>query len=86
MSIELDLPPELESELAAEAERLGMSLAVYAVHLLAAGRGTNSAPRTGAELTAYWRAENLVGTRQDIADGPAHARAVREESQLRSRP
>jgi hypothetical protein len=86
MSLVLDLPPELEKELAAEAERLGLPLAEYALRLLAAGRGPNTAPRTGTELLAYWQGEGLVGTRPEITDSSAHARMLREQAQKRARP
>jgi hypothetical protein len=85
MNLVLDLPPELETELAAEAARFGLPLSEYALRLLAAGRGPGSAPRTGAELLAYWQSEGLVGERSEIADGPAHARALREQAQSRTR-
>jgi len=51
----------------------------------AVGRTASPAPRTGAELLTYWQGEGLVGTRPEIADGPAHARALREEAQRRAR-
>jgi hypothetical protein len=86
MTLVLDLPPELETELAAEAARLGLPLSEYAVRLLAGGRGPSSGPRSGADLLAYWRSEGLVGTRPDITDSAAHARALREEAQRRRRP
>ncbi len=86
MSLVLDLPPELETELAAEAARLGLPLPEYALRLLAGGRGPSSAPRTGAELLAYWQGEGLVGTRPEITDSSAHARALREQAQRRARP
>jgi hypothetical protein len=83
MSIVLDLPPELESELAAEADRLRLPLAVYALRLLSAGRTSAPKPCTGAELLAYWQSEGLVGTRPDITDGPGHARALRQRAEKR---
>ena len=86
MSLVLDLPSELETKLAAEAARLGLPLAAYVVRLLAEDRPPNPAPQTGADLLAYWQNEGLVGTRPDIADGPAHARALREQAQQRTRP
>jgi hypothetical protein len=88
MSLVLNLPPDLESELAAEAARLGLPIEEYAVRLLSAGGGLRPAPQTGAELVEYWRREGLIGTRPDVSDAPAHARAVREEAQRRggSRP
>jgi hypothetical protein len=86
MSLVLDLPSELEAELAAEASDLGLPLPEYVVRLLAGGRSSSPAPRTGAELLAYWQGSGLVGTRLDIADSPAHARALREQAQRRARP
>ena len=86
MSLVLDLPPELESQLAAEAAQLGLPLSEYALRLLGGGRGPDPHPRTGAGLLAYWRAEGLVGTRPEIVDAPAHARSLREQAQRRVRP
>jgi hypothetical protein len=86
MSLVLDLPAELETELAAEAARLGLPLPEYVLRLLAGGRAPTPAPRTGAELLAYWQGEGLVGTRPDITDSSAHARALREQAQRRARP
>ena len=76
MSLVLDLPPELETELATEAARLGLPLPEYALRLLAGGRGLHPAPRTGAELLAYWQGEGLVGTRPEITDVRAIPAAV----------
>lgn len=86
MSLVLDLPPELESELAAEATRLGLSLPEYVLRLLAGGGNPRPSPRTGAELLAYWQSEGLIGTRPDVTDSQAHARALRERSEKRERP
>jgi hypothetical protein len=86
MSLVLDLPAELETELVAEAARFGLPLPEYALRLLAGGRVPTCTPRTGAELLAYWQSESLIGTRPDIADSPAHARALREKAQRRARP
>ena len=86
MSLVLNLPAELETELAADAARLGLPLPEYILRLLAGGHPASPAPRTGAELLAYWQSEGLVGTRSEIADGPAHARALREQAQRRARP
>ena len=86
MSLVLNLPPELETELAAEAAHLGLPLTEYALRLLAVGRSPRPAPCTGAELVAYWQGEGLVGTRPEITDAPAHARVLREQAQRRARP
>jgi hypothetical protein len=85
MSLVLELPPELETELAAEAKQLGLSISEYALRLLAGGGGPRPKLRTGAELIAYWEREGLVGTRPDIDDSQAHARDLREQAQKRTR-
>ena len=85
MSLVLNLPPDLETELATEAARLGLPLSEYAVRLIAAGRVSRPALCTGAELLGYWQSERLVGTRPEIADSQAHARALREQAERRAR-
>jgi hypothetical protein len=80
MSLVIELPPELESDLAAEAALFHLPLSEYALRLLAGGRLPGPAPRNGAELVAYWQGAGLVGTRPDIADAPEHARCVRRRS------
>jgi hypothetical protein len=79
MSLALELPPELESELTAEAARHHLPLTEYAVRLLAGS--LRPVVRTGSELVAYWQLEGVVGSRADIANGPEHARNVREQAQ-----
>jgi hypothetical protein len=86
MNLVLDLPPELGSELAAEAARLGLPLTEYALRLLAGGGTLRPALHTGAELLSYWKGEGLIGTRPEIEDSSVHARAVREQAQRRERP
>ena len=86
MNLVLDLPPELESELTAEAARLGLPLSEYVLRLLAGGRTLRPTLRTGAELLSYWQGEGLIGTRPEIEDSSAHARVVREQAQRRERP
>jgi len=83
MSLVLELPPELEAALAAEAARLGLSLHDYVLRLLAGTCGPGAAPRTGAELLAYGQGEGLIGTRPTLPDAPAHARALRERNRFR---
>jgi len=85
MSLMLDLPPELESELVAETARLHLPLAEYALRLLGVGRSSAPKPCTGTELLAYWQSAGLVGTRADILDAPGHARALRQQAETRER-
>jgi hypothetical protein len=86
MSLVLNLPSELEAELATEAAQLGLSLSEYALRLIAAGRATHPVVRNGAELLGYWHGEGLVGTRPEIADSQAHARSLRQQAEKRPRP
>jgi hypothetical protein len=85
VSLVVNLPVELESELSVEAARLGLPLPEYVLRLLVQGRVSSPTPRTGAELLAYWQSEGVIGTRAEIADGAAHARALREQAQRRAR-
>lgn len=86
MSLVLNLPTELETELSAQADRLGLPLGDYVLRLLAGGHVAPSQLRTGAELVAFWQREGLVGTRSDLIDSPAHARVLREQAQKRVHP
>jgi hypothetical protein len=66
MSLTLDLPQELERELAAEATQLGLSLTEYALHLLVTRTRASHMPITGTELVAYWQREGVIGSRPAI--------------------
>ena len=63
MSITLDLPQALESELATEATRMGLSLAEYVLRLLSTRSLVGPLPTAGAELVAYWQREGVIGMR-----------------------
>ena len=86
MSIVLDLPPELESELAEEAARQHLPLSEYASRLLVSGRCSEPKPSNGAELVTYWQNAGLFGTRPEIADSAEHARELRKQSETRVSP
>jgi hypothetical protein len=60
MSITLDLPQELESELATEAAQLGLPLSEYVLRLLSTRSLVGQVPTTGAELVAYWQREGYL--------------------------
>ncbi len=85
MNIVLELPPDLESALSAEAAREGLTLAEYAIRKLAEGRADGESPRTGSELVAYWEKEGLIGSRPDIVDSQEHARLLRDRAERRPR-
>jgi predicted DNA-binding antitoxin AbrB/MazE fold protein len=40
-------------------------------------------PTNGADLVAYWKKKGLIGTRPDITDSVAHARALRRQAETR---
>ena len=86
MSIVLELPPELESELAVEAARLQLPLSEYALRLLVTRPHSDSKPSTGAELLQYWLNADLVGSRPDITDTAAYSRILRQQAETRERP
>lgn len=46
-------------------------------------RSAGDLPRTGTDLVTYWRRENLIGPRPEIADSPAHVRRLREQAERR---
>jgi len=83
MSLILNLPPELEAELTAEASRWGVSLPDYVLRLLATAQTPVQRPRNGAELVAYWQSEGLIGTRPDITDSAEYARTRRQQAEKR---
>jgi hypothetical protein len=86
MTLTLELPDELKTDLAAEAARLGLSLPEYVLRILTAGRPISPPPKNGAELVAYWENEGLFGARPDIADSAQHARELRARAERRNRP
>ncbi len=83
MSINLDLPTELESELSTEAERLNLPLSEYIQRILLMRQVLNNPPKTGAELVAYWHSVGVINSRPEITDSVAHARKLRHEAETR---
>lgn len=85
MSINLDLPPELENELCTEASQLNLPLSEYILRILFTRQVLANPPKTGAELVAYWQSEGIINSRPDITNSQAHARQLRHEAEKRSR-
>lgn len=85
MTITIQLPPDLENELSAEAAKLGLPLPEYALRILLTRQVGKDLPKTGEELVDYWRKEGLIGTRPEIADSQEHARQLREQAEHRKR-
>ncbi len=65
MIVQLELPPELESQLSTEALRLNLPLSEYILRVLSIGKVLNNPPKTGAELVAYWQSEGVINSRPD---------------------
>jgi hypothetical protein len=83
MNITLDLPSELERELAIEASQLKLPLAEYILRVLAFRPFLQNPPKTGLELVAYWETIGVVGSRPDIADSQEYARRLRDQAEHR---
>lgn len=83
MTLMLELPVELEKELAAAAQEAGISLADYTLRLLAMRSSSEAEVKTGADLVAYWRKLDLIGTRGDLHDSQEHARQIRRRAEQR---
>lgn len=87
MPLTINLPQDLERELSAEAERLGVPLSEYALRVLAEGRAGSSEESSldGAKLVAFWRSQGVIGARPEISDVQAHARGLRQSAEHRMR-
>ena len=83
MTLNLDLPTELETGLVAGAARAGVSVETYALRLLSAAQASSGPIETGAHLVEYWRREGAIGSRVDITDSQSHARTIREAAERR---
>lgn len=83
MTINLNLPIELEDELSKEASNLNLSLSEYILRILFTRQILDDTPKTGAELVAYWQKEGVINSRPDITDAQEHARKLRHEAQTR---
>jgi len=84
MNISLNLPTELENELSAEATRLKLPLTEYIVRVLEFRPLSQDAPKTGAELVAYWEKTGVIGSRSDITDSQVYARKLRQAAEHRN--
>ena len=91
MTLTLELTPEQERHIEAEARRRNLDAASYAKVLLfdeqEAGRRDEAVEEqwSGADLVAYWEREGVIGSRPDITDSLEHARAIRRKAERRDR-
>ncbi|MEH2056615.1 MAG: hypothetical protein V7K97_10765 [Nostoc sp.] len=85
MSINLNLPSELENELHTEASQLNLPLSEYILRILFTRKSVDNLPKTGAELVTYWQNEGVINSRPDITDSQAYARELRHQAETRER-
>jgi hypothetical protein len=85
MTLTLELPPELESQLTSEASQIGLPLPEYILGILTSARRNGPALSTGSELVDYWRREGVIGDRPDIPDSQQRARTLRQQAERRER-
>ncbi|AFZ61018.1 hypothetical protein H6G54_29490 [Anabaena cylindrica FACHB-243] len=86
MSINLNLPPELENELHTEASQLNLPLYEYILRILSTRKVVDNLPKTGAELVKYWENEGVINSCPDIiTDSQAYARELRHQAETRER-
>lgn len=90
MTLLIDVPPELETRLQAEAARRGLPVQEYALKALVSGieaeafrPGAGPMPKTGADALAYWESEGALGIFADRPDTPEFARQLRRQAEQR---
>ncbi len=81
MSIVIDAPQQLESELSTKAGRVGQTLQEYVLNLLRSSVTSSQKLKTGAELVEYWKNEGVIGTRPEISDSQSYTHQLREEAE-----
>lgn len=87
MSYTLELPPDTEARVQAQADAQGLAVEEYLVSLIEDALPAPK-PRTGAELVALLKKEGILGMwadRTDIGDSVEYARTLRREAETRGR-
>ena len=79
----VELPDDLANALIGEASRLRLSLPDYAARLLTSSQPFAASIHDGAELVAFWQAEGVIGSRNELADSQSEARQLRDQTQHR---
>jgi hypothetical protein len=92
MILQLEITPEIEDTLRAEAARRGLPVEEYAVEALATGisagaeqHQVENLPQTGAEALAYWKREGVPGLFADRSDTAEFAQELRHQAETRVR-
>ncbi len=84
VSITLNLPPELEEELSAEANRLNLPLQEYVLRLLSSHPFLETPPQNGSQLVAYWENAGVINSRPNIENSQQTARKLRYGAEHRN--
>ena len=82
MVLTLELPQDLEKQLALEAERAGLPLEQYALRLLQGGK-SETRLKAGAQVVDFWRREGLLGSLSEVDDSQEYARQIRHRAEHR---
>jgi hypothetical protein len=95
MTLECQLSPEMQAELAAAAEERRLSVDDLVLDLMVEylmdkrqDPGGEQLPQTGAEAVAYWTKHGVIGAwadREDIGDNLEFARELRRRAGTRER-
>jgi hypothetical protein len=86
MTLTIELTPEQEAALQAQAQAAGMEASEYARELLASDLASARRPMTGAEMIAHWEQEGVIGSYGDPdVDSPELARRIRERAGTRQK-
>ncbi|MGB3519013.1 MAG: hypothetical protein WBA43_21340 [Elainellaceae cyanobacterium] len=85
MTIPLDLPSELEHELATEASQLKLPLSEYILRVLSFRPLLQNPPKTGLDLVTYWESVGVINSRPNIADSQKYAHRLRDQAEHRER-
>ncbi|WP_448574041.1 hypothetical protein [Trichothermofontia sp.] len=83
MTITLEIPSDLEHELANEASQLKLPLTEYILRVLSFRHLLQNPPKTGVELVTYWESIGVVGYRPDINNSQEYARKLRDQADKR---
>jgi hypothetical protein len=88
MTMTLDLPPDLEARLTAEAARRGVSPEECLLEVLDTAVPREPHPLTPAEMVQQWEREGVIGIwadRTDLPESPEYARQLRHRAEQRAR-
>lgn len=85
MSIQIELPDDLQQRLAVEAARLNLSISEYALQILDEKASLSAdMPKNGSDLVRYWHDHGLIGTLKTLESSADIARRLRAMGEQRT--